>query len=462
MLDDMLQSIETIRERPVWQPIPSSEEALFHSDLPQLPEDIKTVHEQFMNHILPFGVGNIHPRFMGWVHGGGNMAGMMAEMLSAGLNANLGGRNQIPISVEQEVIDWMRQLFGFPDGSSGIFVTGSSLANLIGLWVARNTALGDSIRKNGVPAGKLTAYTSSAAHASIAQAFDLAGLGTHCLRTIPVNDLHQMDLTALQMAIDQDRKQHLKPFFIAATAGTVDVGAIDNLSALAQLARAEKLWLHVDGALGAITMLAPNLAPLLQGIEQADSLAFDLHKLGQVPYDAGIILVRNGRQHYETFASQASYLHREQQGVAGGTFWPCDYGPDLSRSFRALKAWFTFKVYGAKKMGDMIAHACALAQYMAACIRSQPDLELLAPVTLNIVCFRFCCTNPDEINTQIVLRLQESGIAVPSTTKIHGKLAIRAAITNHRTTSEDIDILIQSTQTLGHALCQDNQKKTPS
>jgi len=150
ILDDMLEYLETLRKRPVWQPIPEIEQSLFFNPLPQLPEDILTVHETFMNHILPFGVGNAHPRFMGWIHGGGNPAGMIAEMLSAGLNANLGGRNQIPITVEQEVIRWMQHLFGFPDNSSGIFVTGTSIANLIGLWVARTATLGEKVRENGI------------------------------------------------------------------------------------------------------------------------------------------------------------------------------------------------------------------------------------------------------------------------------------------------------------------------
>ncbi|MDE3022151.1 MAG: aspartate aminotransferase family protein [Pseudomonadota bacterium] len=459
MLDDMLEYLETLRLRPVWQPIPESERSLFRNPLPWLPEDIMSVHKTFMNHILPFGVGNSHPRFMGWIHGGGTPAGMLAEMLSAGLNANLGGRNQIPVAVEQEVIHWMLELFGFPDNASGIFVTGTSIANLIGLLVARTAAVGDKIHEKGVEGENLVAYASASAHTSILQAFDLAGLGTLSLRSIPVNKIHQIDIVALENAINDDKRKNLRPFFIAATAGTVDVGAIDDLSGLSDIARREKIWLHVDGALGALAILAPDLAPRLKGIEFADSLAFDFHKLGQVPYDAGVILVRDAVLHHQTFVSKAAYLHRETQGVAGGSPWPCDFGPDLSRGFRAFKAWFTFKVYGAKKIGEMISNTCALARYMQSRILSTPDLELLAPVSLNIVCFRYLCSNPDEVNAKIAIKIQESGIAVPSTTRIDGKLAIRAAITNHRTSSEDIDALLAAARSFGISISDPDSQR---
>ena len=178
---------------------------------------------------------------------------------------------------------------------------------------------------------------------------DLAGLGSDGLRIIPVNQQHQMDIQALEAAIAKDKHAGLTPFFIAATAGTVDVGAIDDLTAVADIARREKVWFHVDGAYGALGMLAPDIAPRLAGIESADSIAFDFHKWGQVPYDAGFVLVRDGTLHQSTFASPAAYLRRETRGMAAGSPWPCDFGPDLSRGFRALKTWFTIKAYGARE-----------------------------------------------------------------------------------------------------------------
>jgi aromatic-L-amino-acid decarboxylase len=451
MLDDMLDYLEHIRERPVWQPIPQDVRALFQQGLPQEPSDLVAAHDTFMQDILPFAVGNAHPGFMGWVHGGGTPVGMLAEMLAAGLNANLGGRDQMPVEVERQVVQWVRELFGFPESASGLFVTGTSMANLIGVLVARTAALGIVVRHEGLAASdkRLTAYTSAGAHGCIAQAMDLSGLGIDALRVIPMNDQYQMDIAALERAIAADRSAGFSPFFIAGSAGTVDVGAIDNLTALADIAHREGLWFHVDGAYGALGMMAPDIAPRLEGIGRADSIALDFHKWGQVPYDAGFILVRDGKLHYDTFASPAAYLRRETRGMAAGSPWPCDFGPDLSRGFRALKTWFTIKVYGAEKLGRMISNTCALAQYLKQRIETSPELELLAPVSLNIVCFRYRSEDADRVNADIVVALQESGIAAPSTTTIHGHLAIRAAIVNHRTHSGDIDALINATIAFG-------------
>lgn len=453
MLDDMLDYLERIRERPVWQPIPDDVRARFREPLPAGPTDLAIVHDEFMKNILPFATGNSHPGFMGWVHGGGNPDGMLAEMLAAGLNANLGGRDHVPMEVERQIGQWARELFGFPQGATGLFVTGTSMANMIALLVARHAAIGDELRRTGIAAGGagLTAYTSTAAHGCIAQAMDIAGIGTDSLRQIPTDAHHAIDIAALEQAIADDRKRGLRPFLIVGTAGTVDIGAIDDLKALAVIAKREAIWFHVDGAFGALGMLTPELAPRLAGIEDADSLAFDFHKWGQVPYDAGFILVRDGTQHRATFTNPAAYLRRETRGLAAGSPWFCDFGPDLSRGFRALKTWFTIKVHGAAQIGAVISRTCELAQYMKRQIESHPDLELLAPVKLNIVCFRYRCADPDPVNAAIVIDLQESEIAAPSTTVLDGRLAIRAAIVNHRTEACDIDAALEATVRFGRA-----------
>ncbi|HEV3197047.1 MAG TPA: pyridoxal-dependent decarboxylase, partial [Bryobacteraceae bacterium] len=284
-----------------------------------------------------------------------------------------------------------------------------------------------------------------------AQAMDLAGLGSDRLRILPVNQQHQIDIQALEEAIDRDRNAGLTPFLVSATAGTVDVGAIDDLTAVAEIAQREEVWFHVDGAYGALAMLAPDLAPRLAGIERADSIAFDFNKWGQVPYDAGFVLVRDGTLHHDTFASPAAYLRRETRGMAAGSPWPCDFGPDLSRGFRALKTWFTIKAYGAERLGAVISKTCLLARYLKQRIEDEPVLELLAPVALNIVCFRHRGDRADDLNRNIVADLQESGIAAPSTTTVNGCLAIRAAIVNHRTNSKDIDDFLQAALEFGSA-----------
>ncbi len=456
MLDDILDYTRNIRERPVWQPIPDEARQRFRSSVPIEPNALAEIHQEFMNYILPFAAGNVHPGFMGWVHGGGTPVGMLAEMLAAGLNSNLGGRDQIPIEVERQVARWMQEIFGFPETAAGLFVTGTSMANFISVVVARDAALGCDVRSNGIPAGsrRLTAYGSAAAHGCVGKAMDLCGLGSDALRLIPTDNLRRIDLAALENAIGQDRAAGLHPFLVVGTAGTVDTGAIDDFAGLAELAAREKLWFHVDGAYGALAMLAPDLAPKLHGIERADSLAFDFHKWGQVPYDAGFVLVRDGALQRNAFAACSSYLRRETRGLAAGSPWPCDYGPDLSRGFRALKTWFTLKVYGTKAMGAGISRTCDLARDLERRIASTPELELLAPVELNIVCFRYRADDSDQVNAEIVVRLHESGIVAPSTTMIDGRLAIRAAIVNHRTSEAEIDKLLEATLALGRMLTQ--------
>jgi aromatic-L-amino-acid decarboxylase len=453
MLDDMIDFVADIRERPVWRPIPDEVRARFRAELPRQPSGLGDIYREFSDFIAPYATGNVHPGFMGWVHGGGTAVGMLAEMLAAGLNANLGGRDHIPIEVERQIVEWTRAMFGFPREASGIFVTGTSMANLMAVLVARTAALGQIVRQHGVggEGALLTAYTSTAAHGCVARAMDLAGFGSDALRSMEVDRSHRVDVAALRAQIVRDREIGLKPFLVVSSAGTVDIGAIDDLQALGALCREEKLWFHVDGAYGALGVLSPVLAPRLAGLESADSIALDFHKWGQVPYDAGFLIVRDGERHREAFSAPAAYLRRETRGLAAGSPWPCDLGPDLSRGFRALKTWFTLKAYGTEKLGAMIERTCALAGYLEARILAEPRLELLAPVQLNIVCFRYRADDAcsDALNGDIVADIQESGISAPSTTVLDGRLAIRAAIVNHRTDVADIDALVAAVLDFG-------------
>ncbi|MGC1562966.1 MAG: pyridoxal-dependent decarboxylase, partial [Bradyrhizobium sp.] len=348
MLDDMIDYIANVRARPVWRPIPDEVRARFRGELPPQASDLGEVYDEFIEFIAPYATGNVHPGFMGWVHGGGTAVGMLAEMLAGGLNANLGGRDHIPIEVERQIVEWTRAMFGLPAGASGLFVTGTSMANLMAVLVARTAVLGQIVRQQGLgEAGALlTAYTSTAAHGCVKKAMDLAGFGSDALRCMPVDSLHRVDVAAMRAQISRDREIGLGPFLVVASAGTVDIGAIDDLAALSALCREENLWFHVDGAYGALGVRSPALAPRRAGLEKADSIALDFHKWGQVPYDAGFLIVRDGERHREAFAAPAAYLRRQARGLAAGEPWPCDFGPDLSRGFRALKTWFTLKTYG--------------------------------------------------------------------------------------------------------------------
>jgi aromatic-L-amino-acid/L-tryptophan decarboxylase len=457
MLDDMLGYMETMREFPVWQVIPDEVRARFREDLPAQPTPLAQVHAEFLGSILPFAARNAHPGFLGWVQGGGTAVGMLAEMLAAGLNANVGGRDQIPLEVENQVTHWMRGLFHFPPAASGLFVTGTSMANLLAVLIARDARLGPDVRRRGVAAcaEKLTAYASSAVHGSMGRALDFAGLGSEALRLVPVDSRQRVDLAALEEAICADRTRGFTPFLVVGSAGTVDTGAIDDLDGIAELAARHQLWFHVDGAYGALAMLAPELAPRLKGIARADSLAFDFHKWAQVPYDAGFILVRDGRQQQQAFASSCAYLMREQRGMSAGSPWPCDLGPDLSRGFRAFKTWATLKVHGTNSIGAAIQHSCELARYLEGRILGSTELELMAPVELNIVCFRYRFADDevaDQLNRQIVIQLQESGAVAPSATMVRGRVAIRAAMVNHRTRQTEMDTLVAAVLAAGRAL----------
>jgi glutamate/tyrosine decarboxylase-like PLP-dependent enzyme len=471
MLDDLLGYTESICERPVWQPIPAAVRESFATGLPLGPTELTAVHAEFLELIVPYTAANGHPGFFGWAQGGGTPVGMLAEMMAAGLNANVGGRDQIPLEVERQVTGWMRDLFGFPAAASGILLTGSSMANFVAVIVARDARLGVGVRREGMAGhnGRLTAYASTAVHGSVDKALDLAGLGSDCLRKVAADARGRIDLQALARAIATDREAGCVPFLVVGTAGTVDTGAIDDLAGLADLCAREQLWFHVDGALGALGVLAPSLRARLAAIERADSLAFDFHKWGQVPYDAGFLLVRDGALHRQAFASAGAYLAREENGLAAGATWPCDLGPELSRSFRALKVWTTLKVYGTEAMGEMIEGTCELADYLKACIEANPELELMAPVELNVVCFRYRFESASQgcegllrdenfesianaLTRQLVVRLQEAGEVAPSTTLLQGRVAIRAAIVNHRTSRAEIDALVRGTLVTGRAL----------
>jgi glutamate/tyrosine decarboxylase-like PLP-dependent enzyme len=252
-----------------------------------------------------------------------------------------------------------------------------------------------------------------------------------------------MRTDALRDAIARDRDAGLHPFLIVATAGTVNTGAIDPLREISEIALQEGLWFHVDGAIGALTTFSPALRHLCEGIEASHSIAIDFHKWGHVPYDAGFLLVRDGAAHIRAFSESAAYLQRADRGLAAGETWPCDLGPDLSRGFRALKTWMTFKTLGTERIGDAILHTCELASYFAERLAQSSLFELKAPVALNIVCFGVSGAG-DAFHRDLVLDLQESGVAAPSWTTLNGELVIRCAIVNHRTTCSDIDVFIEA------------------
>jgi len=404
--------------------------------------------------VLPYPIGNIHPRFWGWVFGTGTVLGAFAELLAAAMNTNAGDLDHhSAIHVEKQVLDWIKEALGFSPSASGLLTSGCSAANLIGLTVARNAQAGYDLRREGVHSApkRMVLYASQEIHSSIQKAVELLGLGSDALRYVPVNADFQIDLPALQAAIAQDRQDGHQPFCVVGAAGTVNTGAIDDLDALARICQREKLWFHVDGAFGAWAVLAPRARDLVVGMERADSLAFDLHKWMYMPYEIGCVLVRHAEAHRKAFSLTPAYLSRQGdgRGLTGGDLpWLSDYGFQLSRGFGALKAWMSLKEHGIHKYGRMIQQNIDQAHYLAELIRATPELELVAPVPLNIVCFRTTRPGLDDaalnaLNQEILVELQEQGIAVPSGTTIRGQFVLRVGHTNHRSRREDFDILVR-------------------
>jgi len=450
MLDEAVDYMADVRQRPVWQPVPESAKARLREPVPTEGEPLEAICEEFRTTILPYATGNIHPRFFGWVHGSGQAGNLVAETLAAAMNSNCGGRDHGAIYVEQEVIAWCKRIFGFPEAASGLLLSGTSMANLVALGVARHAADPDA-RVRGLCRGAepLLAYVSAEAHESVSRAMEVLGLGSSALRKIAVRPDFTIDLEALREAIREDRAAGARPFCVIGCAGTVNTGAIDDLDALAGLCAAEKLWFHIDGAFGALAMFSETLRPRLKGIEKADSLAFDFHKWMHVQYDAACVLVRRGDLHRAAFSMRPPYLQRLPRGLGAGEDWPSDLGPELSRSFRALKIWFAMKQHGIRRLGDSIEQNCAQAHYLNERVAREPELEILAPASLNIVCFRYrgeamSEAELDRLNEEVTADVQESGVAAPSTSRIRGHLAIRANITNHRTRREDLDLLVNA------------------
>lgn len=460
MIDDMMKYLQTIDKNPAWQPAPDSVKAHFHTPVPLDPQPVEEIYREFKEFILPYPIGNIHPRFWGWVFGTGTVMGALAEFLTAVMNTNAGDIDHHSANhVEKQVLNWIKQMLGFPESASGLLTSGCSAANLIGLTVARNAMAGYDMRQDGVntSSARMVLYGSKEIHSSIQKSVEILGLGTRSLRLIPVDDAFGMDITKLKEEILKDKEAGNNPFCVVGAAGTTNTGAVDDLIHLADICEQENLWFHVDGAFGAWAVLSPKVKKQLAGIERADSLAFDLHKWMYMPYEVGCILVRHAEKHKETFFLRPDYLARIEggRGMTGGDLpWLTDYGYQLSRNFRALKVWMSIKEHGCRKYGRLIQQNIDQAQYLARLVDESEYLELMAPVPLNVVCFRYIAPDLDggeldNLNQRLLVELQEGGLAVVSGTRIGEKFVLHVSHTNHRSRWADFDLLVNEVIRLG-------------
>ena len=453
--DDVVDYLQDIRERPVWQPIPDDVALSARQPLPREGQPADEVYEEFLSNVLPYNMGNVHPRFWGWVMGSGAPMGVLADFLASAMDTQLGGAEHMGSRIEAQVIAWMKEMLGYPPEASGLLTSGGSMANLIGLTVARHARAGWDVRNEGLRAGsQLTVYGSSEMHSSVQRAVEELGIGSAFLRRIPVDAKLRIDTAALREAIERDLADGLKPVCVVANLGATNAGSLDPLDDLADISQEYGLWFHVDGAFGALAYLSPQFRPQLAGMERADSLAFDLHKWVYLPFAVGCVLVRDAEAHRRAFTLRPDYLQHGDRGPSGGDIWFSDYGLELTRSFKALKVWMALKTYGADLMGEMIQQNIDQARYLEDLVQRSPSLELLAPVPLNTVCFRFRAAALSDVhlnglNQEILFRIQESGSFLPSSTQVAGRFAIRASITNHRTTGADIEALATEVERVG-------------
>jgi glutamate/tyrosine decarboxylase-like PLP-dependent enzyme len=467
VMDEMFDWLSTLRERPAWQAMPQRVRDALAAPMPVQGIGLEASWDEFRQNVLPYPWGNVHPRFWGWVVGTGSPSGVLAELATAVLNVNAGGGHHAAPYVEQQVLDWCKEMLGYPAEASGILVTGGSVANLVALAAARDAAV-PAISTGGLArAGvDLVLYASTQTHNSVHKAAKILGIGLERLHALPVDGDYRLDIAALERAIVGDRAQGRRPFCVVGNAGTVNTGAIDDLDAIGALCRREGLWFHVDGAFGALAALSERLRPLVRGMDRADSIAFDLHKWMYMPYDVGCVLVRDAEAHRRPFATtEASYLSRLERGAAPLDLDPGTLGPELSSEFRALKVWLLLQEHGTAKYARLIEQNVDQAAYLSERVSAHPELELMAGVPLNIVCLRYVGmadasrgpgtpARPDDAaldaaNREILMRVQERGIAVPSGTLLRGRFALRVAITNHRSRREDFDLLVEKVVEIG-------------
>jgi aromatic-L-amino-acid/L-tryptophan decarboxylase len=405
-----------------------------------------------------------HPRFMAYISGAGTVPGAPADLLAAGLNMNVGGWRLSPsaTAIEVSLVRWFADQFGFPEEAAGFLVSGGAMANFVALKVARDMKATWDSRNLGVAAGPpLALYASTEVHVVNERAADMLGIGFHAVRKVPVDDHYRMRIDLLREAIRHDRDGGVIPMAVVATGGTVATGSIDPLDEIADICAEEDVWMHVDAAYGGPAVLADDLRPLFQGIERADSIAFDPHKWLYTPHSGGCVIVHD-RSHMEAaFAALASYIHEDKERTGHGDDLGM-IGPQFSRSFWALKVWVSLLAHGRKAYARRISHDAELARYMAARVGERPEFELSAGVTLSICCFRFVPEDLPEwpgrdeyldlLNERLMTEIQLDGRAYCSNAVLGGRFVLRACIVNFRTEAEDVDALLDVAAELGAKL----------
>jgi aromatic-L-amino-acid/L-tryptophan decarboxylase len=436
--------VGALRDRPVYRHTSSREiRSGLDSKLPIKGTDFDSLLKVFRETIVPFSRQNAHPRMFGYVQSPGTPIGAFADLLASILNANLTIWRSAPAPVELErlTIDWIRQILRFSPQAGGLFVSGGSMANLAALAAAR--------QKKHNSLGRLRMYASSATHFSIAKAAALLGIGRENVCDVAVDERLKMRVNDLVAKINADLEAGYVPFCVVGNAGTVDTGAVDPLSEIREVANRFQLWMHVDGSYGAFAILAESARKLFAGMEEADSIALDPHKWLYLPVDVGCVIYRDPEIARSAFAHEAEYTRMFGE-EADEAFVCWDYGPELSRRFRALKVWMLLKGVGLNRLSEAIESNLACARHLESMVRASDDFEMVAPVELSIFCFRHVPAQLrnqppeaiDAFNERLLIALQRDGSSYLSNATLGGRFALRGCVLNYRTTLRDMEILL--------------------
>lgn len=442
-IDLIAERLSNIQQSQARQPVPDDlKNQLMFTPLPQDAADPSVLIERVANEVMQYPMGNASPRFFGWVNPPPAPLGILAEMLAAAHNASVAGGDQAAVYVEHGVLNWIKNIFGFPQNAGAILTSGGSVASLIPLAVMRYVKAQGNVRTQGfsdesVP---MVIYTSTQGHTCIQKAVELLGFGSNYLRKIPTNADFQMDTKVLKARIEADRAAGLHPVCIAASAGTVNTGAIDPLDEIADLCDQEGLWFHIDGAYGGFGILGEQTTGLYKGIERADSIAVDPHKWLYMPTECGCALVRDAQAMRDTFSLVPPYL-RDEKALP----WFSEFGIQQTRGFRALKVWMVLQQVGEHGYRELISRDIALARHLQSCIRSRDDFKLAAAGPLSVTCFRYepyGATDIAGLNKQLLDIVQREGHVFLTSTELNGEFTLRACIINFRTTEADLEQLL--------------------
>lgn len=464
MLDLWIELLERLRDLPVsrMERAPDVAAAMALEISPEgltVAEMTERLRPLIFEHSMYAG----HPGHLSYITGAGTIPGAAADLLAAGLNANVGGWQLSPgaSEVESHLMRWLAARFGLPEGAGGLMTSGGAASNFTALKAARDAAAPD-VRVEGLGDERLAIYASEEAHATIVEAADMLGLGERAVRAITTDDAYGMNVDHLESAILDDRESGVRPAAVVATAGTTATGAVDPLPGVADVCAREGIWLHVDAAYGGAAILAPELRPLLDGIGSADSISFDPHKWLSTPQSSAVLLVRDLDVLRRSFSSTDVGYVREDTELTGSGQNFGGLGPQWSRSFSALKVWASLAGHGTDAYARRIVHDVELARYLDALVREHPSLEPMAPVVLSIACFRYVPPDLpygpegdgylDGLNERLMVEIRREGRTFPSNAVLDGRYALRACVTNFRTEADDMEVLVDSAVRLGDRL----------